>query len=138
MDTEQRWPDWARSASSAGAGSMLLALQREASAGLNIYSTDRDAFDETSVELASTFAAYAVVALANMHLYAAQRQVAEHLQIAMQSRAVIEQAEGILIGQRQCSPQEAFDILARRSQNTNRKLRDVVEALVNEGMSSDR
>jgi transcriptional regulator with GAF, ATPase, and Fis domain len=142
MDTEQRWPDWARSASRAGAGSILsipLALTfSEASAALNIYSTDRDAFDETLMELASTFATCAVVALTNMHLYAAQRQAAEHLQIAMRSRAVIEQAKGILVWQRQCTPQEAFDILVTRSQNTNRKLRDVAEELVNHGMSSDR
>jgi GAF domain-containing protein len=141
MDTEQRWPDWARSASSAGAGSSLsipVPLQREVSAALNIYSTDCDAFDDNAVELASTFAAYAGVALANMHLYEAQGQVAEQLQTAMQSRAVIEQAKGILIGQRGCTPQEAFDILVRLSQDTNRKLRDVAEALVAQAMTGDR
>jgi GAF domain-containing protein len=141
MDTEQRWPDWAKSASSAGAGSSLsipVPLQREVSAALNIYSTDRDAFDDDAVELASTFAAYAGVALANMHLYEAQGQVAEQLQQAMQSRAVIEQAKGLLIGQRRCTPQEAFDILVRLSQDTNRKLRDVAEALVAQAMTGDR
>jgi GAF domain-containing protein len=140
MDTEQRWPDWARSASNAGAGSSLsipVPLQREVSAALNIYSTDRDAFDEAAVELAKTFAAYAGVALANMHLYEAQGQVAEQLQQAMLSRAVIEQAKGILIGQRRCTPQEAFDILVRLSQDTNRKLRDVAEALVAQTMTGD-
>jgi GAF domain-containing protein len=133
MRTEQRWPDWARSAADVGAGSSMsipVPLQREVSAALNIYSTDPDAFDDAAVELGSTFAAYAGVALANMHLYQAQGQVAEQLQTAMQSRAVIEQAKGILIGQRRCSAQEAFDILVRLSQDTNRKLRDVAEALV--------
>ena len=141
MDTEQRWPDWARSASSAGAGSSLsipVPLQREVSAALNIYSTDRDAFDDNAVELASTFAAYAGVALANTHLYEAQGQVAEQLRTAMQSRAVIEQAKGILIGQRRCTPQEAFDILVRLSQDTNRRLRDVAEALLAQAMTDDR
>jgi AmiR/NasT family two-component response regulator len=56
----------------------------------------------------------------------------------MQSRAVIEQAKGILIGQRRCTPQEAFDILVRLSQDTNRKLRDVAEALVAQAMTGDR
>ena len=139
MDTEQRWPDWARSASSAGAGSSLsipVPLQREVSAALNIYSTDRDAFDDDAVELASTFAAYAGVALANMHLYAPQGQVAEQLRTAMHSRAVIEQAKGILVGQRRCSAQEAFDILVRLSQDTDRKLRDVAEALVQDAVGT--
>jgi AmiR/NasT family two-component response regulator len=63
-------------------------------------------------------------------VYAAQGQVAEQLQQAMQSRAVIEQAKGILMGQRRCSARDAFDILVRLSQATNRKLRDVAQALV--------
>ena len=141
MDTEQRWPDWAKSASSAGAGSSLsipVPLQREVSAALNIYSTDRDAFDEAAVELAKTFAAYAGVALANMHLYEAQGQVAEQLQLAMQSRAVIEQAKGILIGQRRCQPEEAFNILIKLSQDSNRKLREVAQALVDHATSSTK
>ncbi len=107
------------------------------SAALNIYSTDRDALDDDAVELASTIAAYAGVALANTHLYEAQGQVAAQLRTAMQSRAVIEQAKGILIGERRCSPQEAFDILVRLSQDTNRKLRDVAEALVAHAMTGD-
>jgi GAF domain-containing protein len=133
MTDEPRWPDWAQSAASLGAGSSLsmpVPLQREVSAALNCYSTERKAFDESAVELASTFAAYAGVALANMHLYTAQGQVAEQLQRAMQSRAVIEQAKGVLMGQRRCSSQAAFDILVRLSQDTNRKLREVAEALV--------
>ena len=139
MLTEQRWPDWAKSAAAVGAGSSLsipVPLQREVSAALNIYSTDRDAFDDAAVELASTFAAYAGVALANMHLYAAQAQVAEHLQTAMHSRAVIEQAKGILMGQRRCTATDAFEILVRLSQHTNRKLRDVAEALVQDAVGT--
>jgi GAF domain-containing protein len=135
MDDDNRWPDWARAASAAGAGSSMsipVPLQREVSAALNIYSHDKDAFDESAAELGSTFAAYAGVALANMHLYESQGQVAEQLQAAMQSRAVIEQAKGILMGQRRCTAAEAFDLLVQVSQDTNRKLRDVAQALVDE------
>ena len=143
MRHEQRWPDWAATAADLGAGSSMsipVPLQREVSAALNVYSTDAGAFDESAVELASTFAAYAGVALANMHLYQAQGQLAEQLQESMRSRAGIEQAKGILMGQRRCTAQEAFDILVRLSQETNRKLRDVAEALVDEasGAGPDR
>ena len=65
-----------------------------------------------------------------MHLHQAQGQVAEQLQTAMQSRAVIEQAKGILMGQRRCTAQEAIDLLVRISQDSNRKLRGVAQALV--------
>ena len=49
---------------------------------------------------------------------------------AMDSRAVIEQDKGILMGERRCSADDAFAILAKISQDTNRKLRDVATALV--------
>ncbi len=133
MATETRWPDFAAEAQQHGAGSSLsipVPVQREVAAALNIYSTDPNAFDNEAVELASTFAAYAGVALANMHLYQAQGQVAEQLQAAMASRAVIEQAKGILMGQRGCDAEEAFSRLVKLSQDTNRKVRDVAQALV--------
>jgi AmiR/NasT family two-component response regulator len=80
--------------------------------------------------LAQTFAGYAAVALANAHLYDTQASLAQHMQAAMENRAVIEQAKGIIMGDRRCSPDEAFQILAKLSQDTNRKLRDVATALV--------
>ena len=133
MDDDSRWPDWAAEAVRQGAGSSLsipVPLQREVAAALNIYSSTEGAFDEGGIDVAVTFAAYAGVALANMHLYRAQERVAEQLQAAMQSRAVIEQAKGILMGQRGCTAQEAFDVMVRMSQDENRKLRDVAQSLV--------
>jgi two-component system, response regulator / RNA-binding antiterminator len=49
---------------------------------------------------------------------------------AMETRAVIEQAKGILIAQRHCSPEHAFELLTRLSQATHRKLRDCAADLV--------
>lgn len=66
----------------------------------------------------------------NAHLYDATASLAQHMQAAMEHRAVIEQAKGILIGERHCTPDEAFAILAKLSQDTNTKLRDVASALV--------
>jgi AmiR/NasT family two-component response regulator len=59
-----------------------------------------------------------------------QATLAQHMQAAMESRAVIEQAKGIIMGERHCSPDEAFKILTKLSQDTNRKLRDIATALV--------
>ena len=135
MQKEIRWPEWTQSATRHGAASSLsipVPVKGEVSAALNIYSTEVDAFDERALDTGRAFAAYAGVALANMHLYEARGEVAEQLQAAMQSRAVIEQAKGILMGARRCTPDEAFAILADLSQRSNRKLRDVAAALVDE------
>jgi GAF domain-containing protein len=140
MVRDARWRHWALDATERGAGSSLsipVPVQREVMAALNIYSTEQHAFDPDSIELATTFGAYAGVALANMHLYQAQGQVAEQLQKAMQSRAAIEQAKGILMGQRRCTAEDAFDLLIKISQDTNRKLRDVAQVLVDQATGRD-
>jgi AmiR/NasT family two-component response regulator len=52
------------------------------------------------------------------------------MQAAMEHRAVIEQAKGIVMAQQHCTPDEAFAPLSKLSQDTNRKLRDVATTLV--------
>ncbi len=128
-----RWPEYAAAARSNGVGSSLsipVRLPEPISAGLNLYSDKSDAFPEHDVELARTLAAYAAVALANLHLYESQKLVADHLERALESRGVIDQAKGILMGQRRCTADEAFQLLVDISQDTNRKLRDVAQTLV--------
>lgn len=135
MAAERRWPDWTAEAVKQGACSSLsipLPLQPEVFTALNIYSADQDAFDEGSVEIGESFASYAAVTLLNTHLYEGQSVAARQLREAMESRAVIEQAKGILMGERRCNAQQAFDLLVKLSQSSNRKLRDVAQTLVDQ------
>lgn len=78
----------------------------------------------------SAFAGYAAVALANAHLYETTSALAAQMADAMSTRAVIEQAKGVLIAQQHGSVGEAFDIVSRASQTGNRKLRDIAQAIV--------
>ncbi|GAB3981783.1 GAF and ANTAR domain-containing protein [Plantactinospora veratri] len=133
MATESRWPDWAAQARSKGVSSSLsigLPVQEQVFGALNVYSTEPGAFDDDAVTSAETFAGYAAVALANAHLYDTTATLAQQMGMAMQSRAVIEQAKGIIMGERRCTADEAFAILTKVSQDSNRKLRDVAAALV--------
>ncbi|MBF9134138.1 GAF and ANTAR domain-containing protein, partial [Plantactinospora sp. S1510] len=123
MSTETRWPDWTARARDEGAASSLsigLPIQESVTGALNIYGVKPGAFDDDAVTLAQTFAGYAAVALANAHLYDTTATLAAQMQSAMQSRAVIEQAKGIIMGERRCTADEAFDILAKVSQDSNR------------------
>jgi AmiR/NasT family two-component response regulator len=52
------------------------------------------------------------------------------LREAMESRATIEQAKGIIMGSTGCDPDAAFTVLIEQSQHQNRKLREVAEELV--------
>jgi GAF domain-containing protein len=130
---ESRWPGYIPHAMEAGVRSSLsvgLPLYERVTGALNLYATKPDAFDEDATVLAQTFSGYAAVALANAHLYAATATLAQHLQAAMENRAVIEQAKGIVMADRRCTADEAFAILSQLSQDTNRKLRDVAATLV--------
>jgi hypothetical protein len=98
--------------------------------GLNIYGALPNAFVEEAIGLAETFAGYAAVCLANAHLYETTTTFVGHLEKAMAARAVIEQARGIIMGQRQCTADEAFAALAKASQDSHRKLREVATDLV--------
>lgn len=135
MRAEERWPEFAASAVERGVLSAMavpVPVQQQVLAALNLYAHQSDAFDEESCRLAVEFASYAGVAIANMHLYMSSTQLATQLQEAMQSRAVIDQAKGILMGQRRIPAAEAFDLLVALSQASNRKLRDVAQALVDD------
>jgi len=130
---EERWPDWAARARAAGGYSSLsigLPIQEAVVGALNVYGTKSDAFDADAIALAQTFAGYAAVALANANLYDTTASLAHHMQAAMESRAVIEQAKGIVMAERRCTADDAFAVLVKISQDTNRKLRDVAIALV--------
>ncbi|MFI1988471.1 GAF and ANTAR domain-containing protein [Actinoplanes sp. NPDC020271] len=133
VSAERRWPGWEAVAGSVGVGSTLsvgLPIREHVAGALNVYATSINNFDDDAVRLTETFAGYAAVALANAHLYDTTVTLAGHMQTAMESRAVIEQAKGIIMGQRHCSADEAFTILSRASQESNRKLRDVAAELV--------
>jgi GAF domain-containing protein len=141
MTAEDRWPDWTIRACEAGAHSSLsigLPVQEAVTGALNIYATKPDAFDDDALALAQTFASYAEVAMANAYLYNAQTTLAQHMEIAMHSRAVIEQAKGIIMADRRCSADEAFTLLSNLSQHSNHKLRDVAVALVQRATTPKR
>lgn len=133
VSAERRWPGWEAVAGAVGVSSALsvgLPIREHVGGALNIYATSIRNFDDDAILLADTFASYAAVALANAHLYDTTVRLAGHMQTAMASRAVIEQAKGIIMGQRHCSADDAFAILTRVSQEANRKLREVAAELV--------
>lgn len=133
MRAETRWPEYTPYAAEHGVLSSLsipLPVQEEVLGALNVYSRAPDAFDEKALASGRRFASYAAVAIANAQLYRSAAEAAEHMRRAMESRAVIEQAKGILMAQRRCSAVDAFDLLVAASQRQNIKLRALAEQVV--------
>ena len=135
------YPDFGRAAAGRGIThtmSIGLPVARQTIGALNIYGTDAGAFDAATQELALAFASYAAVAVANAGVYASTATLAANLQRALQSRAVIDQAKGILMGRHRITADDAFDMLSARSQATNRKLREIAAETVDEVQSTDQ
>ncbi len=129
MASETRWPEFARRASEAGAASMLslqLYVEGDNLGALNLYSRTPNAFDDESEQVGLLFASHAAVA------YAGVRKEAQLAQ-ALGSRDLIGQAKGILMERYKISPERAFLVLARVSQESNRKLHDVATELARHG-----
>jgi GAF domain-containing protein len=129
------YPDWGRIAFRHGIThtmSIGLPVERRTVGALNVYGIGDGPFDETTAELATAFASYAAVAVANAGLYATTATLAGNLHKALESRAVIDQAKGILMGGHHCSADAAFDLLVRQSRESNRKLRDIAQDIVDE------
>lgn len=130
---DERWREFSQAALAHGIGSTLslpLVIGEHHIGALNFYSEQENAFAESDQRSAELFAAQAAAMLANAQLYADARTLSEHLSEAMRSRAVIEQAKGILIAQSGVDADAAFQLLKRASQRENRKLRDIAQALV--------
>jgi GAF domain-containing protein len=133
--TDTRWPDYSRRAAEHGnlrSLSVPLPIDEEeqVSGALNVYAREPNAFDEASRTAAVAFGSYAAVAPGNLYAYRNARDKAENLQVALESRAVIDQAKGVLIERFRITPDQAFQLLAQVSMRVNRKVRDVADELV--------
>jgi GAF domain-containing protein len=134
MTAETTYKDFARTAARQGVTHTLslgMPIATSSIGGLNLYGTQGgDPYDDSSVELAGEFAGYAAIALANAAALADAVEEVAGLRTAMETRAVIEQAKGILMRDQRCTPEEAFRILVQASNGSNRKLRDIAISLV--------
>ena len=98
---------------------------------LNNYSSKPRAFaTPESLEAGIEVAEAVAVVVANATAHAEVREQARHMRLAMDSRAVIEQAKGVLMAQRHVDADQAFEILREASQRYNRKLREIAVGIV--------
>jgi len=133
LSADTRWTDFRHQALAHGiycSVSIPLSIDGSTVGALNLYASDPHAFDQAARQHAETFATQAATALTLALRSAAQAEDTAHLEQALGSRTVIDQALGILMAQQQCTAEDAFALLRAHSQNNNRKLRDVAADLI--------
>ena len=129
----ERWPGFARSARAAGVASYLscpLFIDDEFVGSLNLYSEQPHGFSDFDVALLRLYLTAVSAAIANARRDTKARSLAEHLNKALDSRALIDQAIGVVMARRGLGAEQAFAELARESQNNNIKLRDLAARIV--------
>lgn len=137
---EDDYPEFAREAHAHGVGSVLslpLVAGDEGLGALNLYAPVGAAFSTDDEVLGLELAAAAAIVLANASAYWEASKLSQQLTEAMRSRAVIEQAKGMLMARSpDLSPDDAFDVLRRASQRENVKLREIAQRMVERKLGS--
>ena len=130
--SDHRWPELATPAAASGIASSLsvpLAVADEALGALNLYSRHERALTDAE-EQACLLGHQASITLANACALQRAELLARQLTEALENRDVIGQAKGIIMAGQSVSSDQAFDVLRRASQRSNRKLSEVARAIV--------
>jgi GAF domain-containing protein len=133
---DERWEHFRHTAEQLGVeASLSLHIPVDAehmAASLNLYAKRRFDLKDDTVRLALTYAEQLAAMILSVDAYRATARLARNMAEAMRTRAVIEQAKGILIADHQMTEDEAFHKLVKLSQHSNIKVRDVARRLVEE------
>ncbi len=130
---DERWPEYRVHALERGIASSLslpLDVSGQTVGALNLYGTKAQQFDPDAIRRAEAFSRQSATALTIMMRHASQLTLAGQLREALESRAVIDQAIGIIMGQRHCAAPDAFGVLRQASQHRNVKLSVIAAELI--------
>lgn len=133
LSADDRWGEYRIHALAYGVRSSLslpLTIDGVTRGALNLYSTRTNSFGTPQAQHADAFARQAATALTIVLRNADRAVVEAQLREALATRAVIDQAVGIVMGQRGVPAIEAFGVLREASQSRNRKLRDIAADLI--------
>jgi GAF domain-containing protein len=141
LGADTMWPQFGPRVVRLGVHSVVslpLLVGTDVLGAMNVYAHAKDAFDERSVQLGELFSVPAAISVQHAQVLAQTRRLAVQLQAALTSRAVIDQALGIVMSRTGCTDTEAFDRLRSMSQADNRKLSLVAEHVVEEAVRRAR
>ncbi|MCW2942040.1 MAG: hypothetical protein JWN00_5025 [Actinomycetia bacterium] len=129
----QRWPVFAAGAAEAGfvaVHALPMRLRDQVIGALNLFSATPGGLGEDTTDLGQAFADIATIGLLSERAAREQDLLSQQLQIALNTRIIIEQAKGTLAERHGLSMDQAFITLRVYARNNNRKLADVALAVI--------
>jgi GAF domain-containing protein len=105
---------------------------------LTCYTCSSVGFEDESIAVLRMFAESAGAVLHHVDVGNAISRLVDQMRSALESRATIEQAKGVIMTLKGCSSEEAFQWLATESQRTNVKLRELAAGIVASAEAGDQ
>jgi GAF domain-containing protein len=138
LTQDSRWPLFCAAALDRGVRAVLaspLPYNQDAVGVVAVLSEDRHPWSPEGELALLAFTDLAALLIASMMQGQEQSELAEHLQNALNSRAVIEQAKGVLIGQQGLSAHAAYEQLRSQARSQRRRLAVVSAEVVRNAVS---
>lgn len=133
LSTAGRWPRFTEAAIAAGFAAVHavpMRLRTEVIGALNFFDTTPGTLDAGKLAIGRALADVATIGLLQERAIRRRDVLTAQLQTALNSRIVIEQAKGVLAERLHVPMHEAFALLRNISRNTNRRLSDLAQAIV--------
>jgi hypothetical protein len=129
----QRWPRFAAAATRAGfraVEAMPMRLRDQVIGALNLFGTGLESLGQADLRIGQALADVATIGLLHEQNVRRSEAVAEQLQVALNSRVVIEQAKGKLAERLGVDMDQSFGLLRAYARNTNQRLTEVARDFV--------
>ncbi len=135
---EERWPEYAASALRIGVRcsltfAYLADLAGPGAVSLSLYGARARSIDPRQAQPAETLGALGGAVLGAVSVYNDAKRTAGQLRDAAETRAVVDQAKGILMHALGCSAEEALQRMRQTSQQKNVKAIDVAREIIESG-----
>ncbi|WP_406829759.1 GAF and ANTAR domain-containing protein [Pedococcus sp. KACC 23699] len=133
LAADGRWPKYRDSALANGVGSSVslpLRVNGDTVGALNLYNKRPHTFTDSDIAILESYAQQAAIALALLLRQAHHEVVQREMLEGVATRALIDQAIGILMAQRKVTASEALAVLREQSQNSNRKVSSLATELI--------
>ena len=141
LTQEERWPSFSKHAVARGVRAVLaspIPYNQDAVGVVAVMSEERRPWSAEAELALLAFTDLAALLIASMLLGEQQTELAAQLQSALNSRAIIEQAKGVLIGQRGLTAHAAYAQLRAQARAERRKLAIVSAEVVGNATGETR
>lgn len=139
-ESQQRWPKLAPAALESGFGTshaLPMRLRGQVIGALNLFSRDERRLSVADLAMGQALADMATIGLLHQRNAHDQTALTERLELALNSRVLVEQAKGVLAARADISLNEAFDRIRHHARRNHLTLASVAAEVVEGGPVQD-